>query len=129
MADIAKLDAVLKYIEDKPEEWNQGSWGHRNACGTAGCIAFHVGRHDGAEMAWVDWTESNEVYFALDFIGGQEPWDYARTSLGLTGEQAGALFSGGNTMADMRAMRDVLAAKPDATRAALCMAAYGAEDA
>lgn len=128
MVDIAKLDAVLKYIEDKPEEWTQGSWGHRSACGTAGCIAFHVGRHDGAEMDWEDWTEGNEEYFALNLVAGQEPWDYARKSLGLTDGQAEVLFAGGNTMADMRAMRDVLAADPGAARATLYMAAYRKAD-
>lgn len=125
MVDLAKLDAVLKYIEDKPSEWVQGTWGQRNACGTAGCIAFHVGRHDGAEMAWEDWSEANEVFFALEAIAGETPWEYARSSLGLTRDQANALFNGGNDMLGLRAMRDLLAVAPDASRGELLIAAYG----
>lgn len=110
MADIAKLDAALAYIEEHPEEWDQFSWGRRtprNACGTAGCIAFHVGRIDGAEMTW--WGSS------LELIGGASPSRYARESLDLRIDQSTALFMGNNSLDDLKAMRDALAKNPDAT--------------
>lgn len=114
MADIAKLDAVLDYIEKHPEEWYQGSWGHRTACGTAGCIAYHVGRHDGAEIKWQDFSDALGPYFAIGRIGGEGASTYAQRSLGLSDEQAEELFGGANTMQDLRDMRDALAADPDA---------------
>lgn len=126
MADIAKLDAVLKYIEEHPGQWHQGSWGHKEACGTAGCVAFHVGLHDGAEIVWDDFSLDGVA--SIEAIGedGDTPWEYARRSLGLTQGQSDALFNGGNEMEQLKAMRDALAANPEATRDELYVEAYGA---
>jgi hypothetical protein len=119
MADIAKLDAALAYIEEHPKEWAQGSWGHRNACGTAGCIAYHVGRLDGAAIEWDDYSDGLGPYFSVDRIGGEGPATYAQRSLGLSDDQADDLFGGANSMQDLRDMRDALAANPDANLSGL----------
>lgn len=61
MADIAKLDAALAYIEEHPEEWEQGNWGVKKPCGTAGCLAFHVGRIDGCDRSGEDCPQPMEA--------------------------------------------------------------------
>lgn len=116
MADIEKLDAALKYIEEHPEEWDQADWGHRSACGTAGCLAYHVGVLDGAEILWSSSESSLEPSRAfVDAIGGKAPSAYAREALRLSTEQSYALFAGGNSLEDLKTMRDVLAKDPVAS--------------
>jgi hypothetical protein len=111
VVDLAKLDAVLKYIEEHPKEWDQTTYGQKlPECGTAGCVAFHVGRLDGAEITWgARWND----YQPIDRIGGMPPAEYAQRALGLDYDQSESLFWEWNTLADLKAMRDALAADPD----------------
>lgn len=111
--DIQKLDKALQRIAEHPEEWRQGSWGRRAAgCGTAGCLAYHVGVVDGAEIRWSDEYDGQS---AIAGVAGVHPSTYAQRALGLTDEQADNLFHGGNDMAVLRAMRDALADDPGAS--------------
>jgi hypothetical protein len=110
MADIAKLDAALAYIEQHPKEWIQSTYGQKDVrCGTAGCLAFHVGLIDGAEITW---GRKWNGYQPIEEIGGVQPSAYAQRALGLDYEQAESLFFEWNTLADLKAMRDALAANP-----------------
>jgi hypothetical protein len=123
VADIAKLDAALAYIEAHPEEWRQDSYGHQSPeCGTAGCLAFHVGRLDGAEVLFErPWADG---FAPVATIGGADPETYARESLNVTHAQAAELFAANNSLAALKAMRDALAANPDISGAELDAIAY-----
>jgi hypothetical protein len=112
VADIAKLDAALAYIEEHPEEWDQGNWGVKNPCGTAGCLAFHVGRLDGAPITW-DRPPDTSRWAYVERIGGKTPSNYARDSLGLSDGQAAALFFEFNSLDELKTMRDRLAENPN----------------
>lgn len=111
MADIAKLDAALAYIEAHPKEWRQDSFGLTSPeCGTAGCLAFHVGRLDGAEVVFErPWSDG---FAPVATIGGRLPEIYAMRALDLSDDQADELFAANNTLAALKAMRDALAAEP-----------------
>lgn len=105
MADIAKLDAVLAYIEEHPKEWRQSTWGRRTACGTAMCVAGHVAALDKAEMQWTS-TDNEQALIAAN---GTAIFRYAKESLGLSDGQAEELFDALNSMSTLRALRDALA--------------------
>lgn len=114
MADIAKLDAILSYIEEHPKEWRQSTFGYREpSCGTVGCVAFHAGRLDGAEVEFTEQVFADRVYIST--IGGLEPGEYGRRSLGLTEDQEEVLFDESNTLDGLKALRDALANDPGAS--------------
>lgn len=104
--NVDLLQDTLKYIETHPAEWNQETW----HCGTRFCFAGHVaatmrGRViTGFDGDYVELTDVDHKEFALGskaqafmHIG-----DYARRALGLDADEANRLFSGYNTLADLR---------------------------
>lgn len=137
--DLEALDEALAYIQAHPEQWNQDTW----RCSTSMCLAGWVGElggatwltdHDGrtpdggevltadglglgltahdlvkavGETAVISWLDAE----VRDAVGVAE---WARRRLGLREDQAAELFEGSNTLADLKAMRDRLAADPSA---------------
>ncbi len=92
LPNIPLLNKVRDHIGAHPEEWHQGSWRMViPGCGTAYCFAGFAALFDGAEFASDD----------LSLVGGGWIEDHARQALGLTGDEANALFSGGGTLADI----------------------------
>ncbi len=92
---IASLPNVWEADEEEghprhyPDSWDQSSWIIIHKCGTAACFAGWACILNGIkpeEMA----VNDNDV----------APW--ATTILGLDYHQTGALFNGGNSLADIR---------------------------
>ena len=94
------LRRVLRHIDDFPETWNQDYCGVRNECGTTHCIAGHALVMAGVPLKWEepDDVEGDEilvvVYHTKDGVWWNEA---AQEVLGLTHDEAEALFSVGNT--------------------------------
>lgn len=92
---------TLHHIENHPEELDQTRW----HCGTTACYAGHAAILDGGE-----WHPQMSIAMVArdddppEFLpGGRIPVSVrARHILGLTGEQAGWLFDGANTLDDLR---------------------------
>lgn len=126
MADIERLDRALAWIEAHPEQHDQGVWARdvgadgKVNCGTAMCLA-----------GWVVAQEDPDATFIRDDIDTQMPGmmhstvrtgagdvesveDLAGRLLDVTPGQREALFSAGNTIEDLKAMRGVLVDNPDA---------------
>lgn len=123
------LDEIMAFIEAHPGTWIQDSWyknvhpetgdifleqvteevEEQNACSTSFCFAGHVALHEGfpnppktntdpwARLVVVDDREYHE-----------DVSDFARETLGLTLEQADALFDSGNTLQDLKTMVQTL---------------------
>lgn len=120
MADNEKLDEVLAWVTQEhekqqrgePSHWDQGSWftkfdagtpESRNYCSTACCIAGYVVERDGGVPRFI-----MPSYNALQATAARMPdgelviiEEYAREVLGLTEDQADALFGGGNDYNDI----------------------------
>lgn len=47
---VKKLREALEYVTAHPEEWNQGVWAKRTACGTACCLAGRIVLQAGHEL-------------------------------------------------------------------------------
>lgn len=114
MADIEKLDLIIKHIKANPEQHRQSAWGLRTECGTAYCVAGWTGVIDQARMEWCDLDGGWEGWAELVGIGEYSVFGYAKRSLGLSDDQASALFCGSNRLDAIEQMRDALAADPDA---------------
>jgi hypothetical protein len=112
MANIKELDAIIAHIEQHPETWNQDSWVSRRDCGTAYCVAgWAVARKYGEVQI------KEKLYINDSFRVGTEVHTFERAGrdiLELTFVQATWLFAPGNTLEDIKLMRDALAADPDA---------------
>lgn len=112
MADIEKLDLIIKNVETFPEQHNQADWGVKTKCGTAYCVAGWTGVVDQAEMTW---TADGR----LALIEDVHPQDYGTASLGLTRDQADCLFHEENSVETIKQMRDAIAADPEVGWSAL----------
>ncbi|MFY1620068.1 hypothetical protein [Micromonospora sp. WMMD736] len=99
-------------------------------CGTAMCLAGFVAIRAGAEVpkpiydyfmgAWdIPYWDVNPETGQLDSRHGVHVATFARKRLGISDDQADALFAGSNTLRVLRAMRDYLRDNPDATYAEL----------
>lgn len=115
------LEATMSYIEQHPEEHDQNEW--TNACGTAFCFAGHAAILSGVERPVNLRGERWGITFDLESVpdprmnipGVVHVETYATRVLGLTGEQANALFDPDNTREELRAMVDKLKVDPDHT--------------
>jgi hypothetical protein len=133
------LDAAISQIEDHPETWHQGEWRCKSGMCLAGHIATLAGAEwlfseDDLRLAVAaPYWQHREMVAAEP---GDEPWDLgdgvvvrkgipvmfrAQRLLGVSAEMAEALgddgdernlFGWGNTLADIKAMRDALQALP-----------------
>lgn len=126
MADIEKLDLIIKNIETFPKQHMQWDWGRKTECGTAFCVAGWAAQLDHAELQWFDSDEGGQQ--ALKTVDGLFPGVYGATSLGLTTRQADQLFDENNSVATIKAMRDALSADPDVHGDALWEIADGNDD-
>lgn len=104
--NTAELVAIYQYIKAHPEEWDQGVYAKRTACGTAYCIAGHAAVRAGWKPLWPR-REGNATANCLDGPRDDDGWlplfdDVARDILGLTAGQASNLFDAGNGIDDIR---------------------------
>lgn len=116
MADIARFDRALDHIEAHPERHEQGVWVRKSVnCGTAGCIAGWVVVQEYPDAEFVqDSHDHGGSYSSVALPGGVESIEQvARGLLGIDTGQGDALFASGNTLDELRAMRDLLAERPD----------------
>lgn len=89
--DLDLLRRTFEHIDAHPEQWHQGCWLHQDEeCGTVACVA-----------GWACLLAGDEVAsdgLVLTPKGQRIPVDArAANLLGLTYEEAGALFSANNT--------------------------------
>lgn len=115
--DLGLLEGALIHIKEHPEEWNQGYWGLTTMCGTTFCLAGHVAILAGAEapknISTLDFWKVNPD--GSLYLCGPDDWSseamhvslYAREALGLTQEQAEALFNHSRTLEQL----DILVAR------------------
>ncbi len=123
-ADIAELDAALADIDAGAFLWDQGSWidpptdeadltqPGAPPCETAMCLAGHVAwKHgwrpdpDGGEAGELEYWGRLDDTDRTEFVG-----DIAREILGLTRQEANALFHYRNDRQRLQEIRDALAA-------------------
>jgi hypothetical protein len=106
--NAAELVAIYQHIKTHPEEWRQGWWGRRDACGTAFCFAGHAAVRAGAEPQWHASVDGVEAFdFVMTPDGNAELVDeFAARVLGLDLDEAGEedfpLFSAVNDLDDLR---------------------------
>jgi hypothetical protein len=113
MADVAKLEAVLDYIRMHPEEHHQDYWARRTDRGTTLCFAGTAVVLAGYQLDWTYGPDTTER--CVTSAGG--PLSLARAAfisvvaareLGLTPEQAAALFSPADNLDDLeRIVKDI----------------------
>jgi hypothetical protein len=119
MANVALLGKVLDHIRANRKEHSQEQWARTTRCGTTYCFAGWTVQLAGHEIDWSDCaiTETLDVYDDAVFVTGsckvpdERPeygelfggsaaiWTVARYELGLTENEAAALFMGANTFA------------------------------
>lgn len=114
MVDIERLNRALAHIEAHPEQHDQGVWLRKVDCGTAACLAGWVVIQEYPEAGFVrDRYDIGNTYSRVDILPeGEAPLvdEVASQLLGITSDQADALFDESNTIGHLRAMRDLLAA-------------------
>ena len=109
--NIVELDAILAHIEAHPEQWDQ-SWYFTEAaepsadwCGTACCIA-------GFAAARAGWTPVGTLFLSTQVVKDgvtRDVVEVAAEILGLFRVDAHMLFSGNNTLEDLKNFRNELA--------------------
>lgn len=100
MINTSLLEATMAHIRDFPELHEQVWFFIPTECGTAMCFAGRACQLAGLEQV-SPLTFSARVYTDE---GIQSARQAAEKLLGLTHEEAGTLFSGGNTLANLEAM-------------------------
>jgi hypothetical protein len=104
--NVPLLRKTLEHITAHPEEWDQGVWmrqSNRTECGTAGCVAGWALTFAGHELDFESCFFPNE---ALDLIDGRPIETVAQAELGLTEDQANALFSEHNGLTRLWELAD-----------------------
>ncbi len=101
--NIALLRQVIQYIDDHPEQWEQGTYAADLPCRTTCCIAGHAALLSGEKLHWTRSRGSELPYFtAVDieptitvcgFESRTSIADRAQELLGLTNQEADDLFS------------------------------------
>jgi hypothetical protein len=140
--DFELLDAAIEDaahptsgVSHQQTDWLAPTRGTERAeqCGTAMCLAGFAAvrcgakppapqRYFGGLWEFPDWRVNAETG-EYSRRGGIHVAEFAATRLGLSEGQTTALFSGGNTLDEIRAMRDHLREHPDAGFEALFDAA------
>lgn len=93
---------ALDYITAHPEEHNQKSWATRLACGTAGCLAYHVCHLSGYEADVNRCEGAIQGVPAVSFLtNGDGIESRAMKLLGITSNQAVYLFAFHNSVEKM----------------------------
>ena len=130
--DLERLNRALAYIEAHPERHMQSAWLVKLTCGTGGCIAGWVTMEEypaGTPEGFLVEGHLGETYSRLN-VGDRtvEVPDEAASLLGVTAAQSDVLFYGNNTLGDLKAMRDALAANPTAPASDLMRVASWRDD-
>lgn len=132
--NVDLLEEIYKFIEEHPRTWRQASWyatvdqetgvwkhyvrvenvEELNSCGSSFCFAGHVALHEGFPSPpvqnnheWGRFVKEDTEYEEYELV-----YEFAAKRLGLTSDQAGALFEGDNSLDDIRFMIDVLKLLP-----------------
>lgn len=109
MANIQLLDAALAAADADPAAYTPASW----RCETGMCLAGWTVTVAG--LRWAHPVTSAEADLVVDRDGKERYAECAaRDLLGLAIMQADALFGAQNSREQLHAMRDVLAANPNA---------------
>jgi hypothetical protein len=109
MVDIERLDAVLEYISEHPEQHSQNLWASKTHCGTVACLAGWtvILEYPGAELEGGSLARVDGVTMIIR--------DEARDLLGLNTAQEDALFLGAQNIVELRKLRDYIVAHPEAS--------------
>lgn len=113
VADVAEIEAIIGYIEAHPDEWDQNVWAERvwamrETCGTTYCVAGHAVLRAGYQIMW----EPRSPYASSAIAPDKriENIEYAAKSLlRLNPYEAAALFSGSNTLDDLKYITKAIA--------------------
>jgi len=112
MLNLPLFDKVMKLIELEPERWEQSTWAYKAECGTAFCFAGHVVNLTMPEDAYFPFSEFDRETARVVIDGAMNSIStVAMRELGISAGEAVALFNGGNTMTDIRRIRDFLVEK------------------
>lgn len=102
--NVELLERTMLHILDHPEKHDQSIW--VSECGTAGCLAGWACLLSGWTVGFVDNILAREKATVLSPHDGYAyslPW-VAAELLGLTGDEAAALFHPENTIAELQLM-------------------------
>jgi hypothetical protein len=100
--DVPRLRKELEYVTAHREQWLQGTWIHRTACGTVGCLAGNTTLNAGYVPAF-----TGRKYAVTSFVRLAHEHDerlivdVAAEVLGLDDYQANALFAATNSLYDL----------------------------
>lgn len=109
--DAERLNHLLAWAEAEdlkaqaglPSAWDQTVWS--NSCGTACCIAGKVALEDGGKPVAREYGQMKLVNeFRMPNGQEVEPEAYARRELGLTDDEAEALFESNNDLDRLRGL-------------------------
>jgi hypothetical protein len=92
---------VLEHIEAHPKEWTQGCWATLTSCGTSYCFAGWTCVIGGNDDQQPRFTKYGDAYMTAR---GSEIGSEAAELLGLSDEDACALFDGTNGLDHLRAL-------------------------
>lgn len=104
--NVPLLRKTLEHITAHPDEWDQDIWAERTPCGTVACLAGTAVLLQGFEL---DFYESEcdcgcREGTTASYVISDPPQtiqEVARTTLGLTEDQADDLFESDNTLRDL----------------------------
>jgi len=140
--DFDTLSAAIEDIEKSIEQqrngtslppettfiWDQGNWCEETGCGTALCYAGFMAVRLGADLPPLVpgvvgilppyhryWQVTDEGRWSDNDDDSIQIKYWVMDRVGLTEEQADALFQSGNSLANIKAMRDELVRNPNAT--------------
>lgn len=113
---LARLDAALAWIDEHPEQHDQGSWvSRRPDCGTTCCVAGAVVILAGGVPIWDDGDLDAYMVTMPGGDGNQVIESVAMELLGIGFPVVEDLFYHATTLQGLRAVRDRLAASLEST--------------
>lgn len=127
MANMEKLDRVLRFIEEHPENYYQGVWANHitepgaeyhaptpeaNWCGTTACLAGWTVLLEGRHLAWRQFTRTSVADASAVAISGRPIRAVAEEILELEPHQADYLFYSSRTAAQIEAAVELLRHNP-----------------
>lgn len=96
MVNVERLRKELEFVTSHQDEWDQGIYAERTACGTTACLAGNTVLHDGLRLNWIEHLSGCYIADALET--GELIHSAAARILGLDDDQAEDLFEGGMTL-------------------------------
>ncbi|MFE7797036.1 hypothetical protein [Nocardia sp. NPDC057440] len=96
------LVSAIEQIINHPETWNQGTWGKKNECGTAYCVAgwvLKLSENVIDKFVWDDYYFGSELDLVIINGAKMEPENAASKLLGLgSWADEWSLYSPGNSL-------------------------------